>query len=246
MCSESPEFNIESIRLANELEIKKRELAVVEKRLDLDFQRQQGNRWFELKIAIASILFSTVVVLGILMVFYQIYTEKGSTPISGSYPLPNLVGVDGIACVGQVQSLAGLLEIENGTLLDEVLAPTGKGKVCTAKVFSVTSTRTIYRVFDSSKPYTKFGGWWSFTPPSGSRGEHRAANAICPEWSKLDRLVKCEIRPGTEVVVGTTQSAKCENDLVFSKTAENQVFVANNGKDGIFHVGACAEEPIWQ
>lgn len=83
------------------------------------------------------------------------------------------------------------------------------------------------------------------SPPSGSKEQYSAANAICPEWSHLDRLVKCEIRPGTEVVVGTTQSAKCENGLVISKTGENQVYVVNNSEVGISHIGACTEETIW-
>jgi hypothetical protein len=61
----------------------------------------------------------------------------------------------------------------------------------------------------------------------------------------LDRLVKCEIRPGTQIVIGTTQSATCQDGSTYPKTAENQVYVANNGKDGINHVGSCSEEGAW-
>jgi len=117
--------------------------------------------------------------------------------------------------------------------------------VCSAKVFSVIAPVVLYRVFDSSKPYTKFGGWWSLNRPAGSKEEYRAANAICQEWSPLDKLVSCEIRPGSQIVIGTTQSTICNDGSVYPKTAENQVFVANDARSGFVHVGACSEEMIW-
>lgn len=155
-------------------------------------------------------------------------------------------GVDGVPCVGSVVStVEGLIESSNPSLSVKAQMPTGKGGVCAAKVFAVTAPVVLYRVFDASKPYTKFGGWWSLKHPGNSRAEYRAENAICPEWSNLDRLVTCEIRPGTQVVLGTTQSALCADGSLFSKTAAIQVFVPNDGRAGIIHVGACAEEASW-
>ena len=159
---------------------------------------------------------------------------------------PGERGIDGIACAGSVaSSVEGLAESDNPPLLAKAQMQTGKGGVCSARVFAATAPVVLYRVFDASKPYTKFGGWWSLKRPGNSKAEYRAANAICPEWSNLDRVVSCEIRPGTQVVLGTTQSVACADGSVYSKTAETQVFVANDSRAGIIHVGACSEEASW-
>lgn len=158
----------------------------------------------------------------------------------------NNLGIDGEACVGSIQEpIAGLAETANAVLQSQAQLASGKGGTCTAKVFAVTAPVVLYRVFDSSKPYSKLGSWWSLSRPAGSREEYRADYGICPEWSNLDRLVACELRPGSEVVVGTTQSATCADGSVLPKTKETQVFVANDGKIGIYHVGACSEESVW-
>ena len=159
---------------------------------------------------------------------------------------PGEHGIDGIACVGSVAgSVDGLSESGNPTLVAKARMTSGKGGVCAAKVFAATKPVVLYRVFDSSKPYTKYGSWWSLNPPGSSRAEYRAANAICPEWSKLDRVVSCEVRPGTQVVLGTTQSAECADGSAYGKTSQTQVLVANDGKAGIIHMGTCAEEASW-
>jgi hypothetical protein len=155
-------------------------------------------------------------------------------------------GIDGAACVGRTpDSLPALAESANATLLAQVRLATNQGGVCAARVFVVTDPVRLYRVFDSAHPHSKFGGWWSLTPPEGSREAYRATFAICPEWSPLDRVVSCEVRPGSVVVVGTTQSAICQDGKVLPKSASLQVFVANDGRAGIVHVGACSEERPW-
>lgn len=155
-------------------------------------------------------------------------------------------GIDGVTCVGSVaSSIEGLSEAANASLLSKAQMQTGKGGVCSAKVFSATAPVVLYRVFDAGRPHTKFGGWWSLRHPGHSKLQYRAANAICPEWSPLDRLVSCEVRPGTQIVLGTTQSAECADGSTYAKTAETPVFVANDGRAGIIHVGACSEEATW-
>lgn len=155
-------------------------------------------------------------------------------------------GIDGVMCVGSINSSTpGIFESINPVLLSTAQMPTDKGGVCAAKVFAATAPVVLYRVFDSSKPYTKYGGWWSLKHPGSSKAQYRVANAICPEWSNLDRLVSCEIRPGTQVVLGTTQSAQCADGSVYPKTSETQVFVPNDGRVGIIHVGNCADEASW-
>jgi hypothetical protein len=164
---------------------------------------------------------------------------------SGTKPSAQ-VGIDGGACVGTtVESVPGLTATTNAALQSQAQLATGKGGTCTAKTFSVTAPVVLYRVFDSSNAHSKFGSWWALTRPTGPKDAYRTAYGICPEWSNLDRMVSCEIRPGSEVVIGTTQSATCADGSVLPKTASNQVFVPNNGKAGITHVGACTDEVVW-
>lgn len=155
-------------------------------------------------------------------------------------------GIDGEACVGSIEGMNPALETSsNATLLGKAQQPSGKGGTCAAKVVSVNSPVVLYRVFDASKPYSKFGSWWALDTPTGPKDSYRAAFAICPEWSNLDRVVSCEVRPGTQLVIGTTQSATCADGSVLPKTKEIQVFVPNDGKVGINHVGACSAETAW-
>ena len=155
-------------------------------------------------------------------------------------------GIDGEACTGSVAITdPGLLETANPFLLTRAKLQKGKGGVCSAKVYAAVAPVVLYRVFDASKPHSKFGSWWSLKAPSGSKADYRAANAICKEWSALDRVISCEVRPGTQVVIGTTQSAECSDGSTYPQTAVNQVFVANDVKVGIVHVGACREENDW-
>lgn len=155
-------------------------------------------------------------------------------------------GIDGVSCVGNViSSVNGLAESVNPALLAKARMQTGKGGVCAAKVFAAIAPVVLYRVFDGNKPYTKFGSWWSLQHPGSSKDAYREANAICPEWSKLDRVVACEVRPGTQIVLGTTQSAQCRDGTLYAKTAAIQVFVANDSRAGIIHIGHCSKEQNW-
>ena len=156
------------------------------------------------------------------------------------------VGIDGQVCEGRVpDALPGLVPSDNPALLRQAQLASGKGGTCTARVFAVQEPVVLYRVFDSTVPYSRFGGWWSASPPTGTPDSYRQAFAICPAWSRLDRVISCQIHPGTQVVVGTTQSVACGDGQVFPKTAEIQVFVPNNGEKGIFHTGACSPPAVW-
>lgn len=156
------------------------------------------------------------------------------------------LGIDGIACVGAITAQpAGLIETTNLTLQKKAQFASEKGGLCSAKVFLVTSPIPIYRVYDATQAHTKFGEWWTFKPPSGAKESYRAANAICQEWSRLDRMLSCELKIGTEIVIGTTQSAVCKKDLALPKTAENQVFVPKNTSMNHVHIEKCEEADIW-
>ena len=174
--------------------------------------------------------------------------------ISGCAQLPaNLAtvakdesGIDGLPCVGTIESVApGLVEFGNAPLLAQAQRPSGGGFLCAAKSFAVTQPVRVYRLIDSKQPYSKLGGFWSFDRPTGTREDYRAQFAICKQWSQLDRLIACDVRPGTVIVVGTTQSADCGEGFIYGKTAANQVFVANDGLAGIVHTGACIDQGAW-
>lgn len=170
-------------------------------------------------------------------------TVSGCATVGGR---GDAVGIDGEACAGHLpEAMAGLVPADNPALLQQAQLASGKGGTCAAKVYSVQAPMVLYRVFDSSAPFSRLGKWWSAVRPTGTVEGYRAAFAICPQWSQLDRLVSCEVRPGTQVVIGTTQSVTCPDGSVFPKTAEPQVFVPNNGLDGIVHVGACKNEGTW-
>ena len=103
----------------------------------------------------------------------------------------------------------------------------------------------LYRLIDTAQPYSKLRGFWSIDRPTGTRDDYRTRFAICKQWSQLDRLIACDVRPGILIVVGTTQNANCGQDFSYGKTAANQVFVANDGLAGIVHTGGCVDQGAW-
>lgn len=155
-------------------------------------------------------------------------------------------GIDGEHCVGNLPAnVDGLHPVENNVLLAKAQYQSGKGGVCSARSFSVVAPVNVYRVYDAANPKSAFGGWWAMTQPAGPRDDYRAKNAICPEWSKLDRLVACKVKVGAEIVLGTTQSVTCGDGTVYPKTAEIQVFVPNDQRNGVLYVEDCEEKGNW-
>jgi len=156
-----------------------------------------------------------------------------------------LSGIDGIACVGQVNPPpAGLVAADDDTLLKTVLGSSGKGMLCAGRVYQATQPVTVYRVWDAAKGYTLHGGWWSFNKPQGPRDRYQVENDICPEWSALDRMSSCSIKVGAKIVVGPGQSATCEHDTL-PKSAANQVFIPNDSRNNVLFVEDCSEVTLW-
>lgn len=173
--------------------------------------------------------------------------EEEEQVVEGPAPdAPAILGVDGVACVGELDEVPeGLSEIEDAALMGQALAASEKGGVCTAEVFVAQQTVRVYRVWDSSKDYSKLGRWWAFERPEGPREEYREDYAICPTWSALDRLVACDLKVGAKVVIGTTQSAKCDDGSILEKTDAIQVYIPNDTRINEVHVENCAEEGAW-
>jgi hypothetical protein len=160
-----------------------------------------------------------------------------------------LMGMDGVACVGELMATPqGFEELDEGdgaALLAQSIAPSGKGGLCAGEVFLTKESIKVYRVWNSSKEYTRLGRWWSLERPEGTRDEYRRAYAICRSWSALDRLVSCTIKPNTSVVIGVTQSATCEEPGEYDKTGAQQVYVPNDAAAGAVFVEDCVDEGEW-
>ncbi|OOG43915.1 hypothetical protein B0B52_08380 [Polaromonas sp. A23] len=155
------------------------------------------------------------------------------------------VGVDGVACVGTVaDSLAQAIDTTDTASLNEARAASGKGGVCAGKAFVVQQPIKVYRVFDSSRSSSAFGRWWSLDKPAGAKEKYRQDFAICNAWSALDRLTSCEIKPGSTLVIGTTQSVVCEEGT-YPKSANLQVYLQNDAPANKLVVENCRDEGAW-
>lgn len=173
--------------------------------------------------------------------------KKGGGPAAPhSSPGFELKPLDSAPCVGSVVSPPkGLKEVKDATFqATPPLDKTDAGKLCKAKVFEVVSPVTVWRVWNKSKAYTEKGQWWSFSRPKGPVSQYRHDNEICPEWSDLDMLTSCKLKVGARIAVGPGQSAKCLS-VTYPKSAVNQVFVPNDGRKGVFHVGNCSKATAW-
>ncbi|WP_446810705.1 hypothetical protein ACH50O_03750 [Methylomonas sp. 2BW1-5-20] len=160
---------------------------------------------------------------------------------------PDLAGsAANSACAGDViQPPAGLVEVIDTELRHAAEGQPGKGKLCKAKVFMAQMPVAVYRVWDSSRAYSVYGSWWSLAYPAGSRESYQKAEAICPEWSALDRVTVCNIKVGARVVIGPGQSMDCANDLSYKPSPENQVYIPNDSRNNQVFVENCSAGAPW-
>lgn len=153
-------------------------------------------------------------------------------------------------CAGTVQPPPpGFTEVNDPDLLAKAIGAPEQGKLCTGKVYQLDSQAdklvVVYRVWDASRPYTSVGSWWSFDSPQGPRDAYRAQNEICPDWSALNKVSMCTIKPGSKIVVGPGQSAKCSADLTYPTSPANQVFIPNDTRNNMVYVENCTEGEDW-
>lgn len=130
-------------------------------------------------------------------------------------------------CIGEIIPPAGLVPVEDNALLSRSLGRPQEGGLCHAKAYKVVEGQnlTVYRAYNSTNPHSRIGNWWSFHLPQGAVSTYRRDNAICYEFSPLDRLVRCKLKPGTELVIGTGQSVKCSQYLSYPPSPTNQVYL---------------------
>ena len=117
--------------------------------------------------------------------------------------------------------------IEDKPLLEVALGNPNEGKLCQGQVYiSKAYTQVaVFRAWNSTNPKSEFGKWWAFHPPTGKISEYRKAYEICYQWSPLDKLVSCTLKPGVKVVVGTGQSAVCSAYLTYPVSDKQQLFL---------------------
>jgi hypothetical protein len=152
-----------------------------------------------------------------------------------------------IACAGHVEPIDGLSVTTDPSLVNQASGGPGRGALCTGEAFVATKPVTVYRVWDKSKGYTQLGRWWSFDKPAGPRDAYRGANAICPEWSPLDVVSECRLKPGSHVVVGPGQSVQCQSTS-YPASPTNQVYVPNDARDPeskALYVEGCTPGSPW-
>ncbi len=110
-------------------------------------------------------------------------------------------------------------------LLTNALGKPAHGKLCQGQVFTVNAPATLYRAWNSTNPNSRLGSWWAMDAPTGAVAQYRKNYKICYQWSALDQLVQCQLQPGTQVVIGTGQSAECSQYLSYPASASLQVYI---------------------
>ncbi len=123
--------------------------------------------------------------------------------------------------------------IEDTPLLNQALGAADEGKLCQGKVYkSKPGTQlTVYRAWNSTNLKSQFGNWWAFEKPEGIIAVYRSAYEICYQWSPLDKLESCTLKPETKIVVGTGQSAKCSEFLTYPSSDTQQIFIDDPRND---------------
>lgn len=134
-------------------------------------------------------------------------------------------------CLGSTDlpaSLAGQFEpIDDEQLLSRALGAPLEGKLCQGQVYKskAGSRVTLYRAWNSTNPHSQFGKWWAFHKPAGRVSAYRSDYEICYQWSPLDKLMQCTLKPDTPVVVGTGQSAECSEYLTYPASEKQQIYI---------------------
>ena len=142
-----------------------------------------------------------------------------------TYSEPTCVGTTALPA-----SLANQFEaVTDPELLAKAIGQENRGMLCEGQVYQAKADAKVvlFRAWNSTNPKSQLGNWWAFDQPMGKVAEYRKDYAICYQWTPLDMLVQCTLKPGTRVVVGTGQSIQCSPYLSYPVSATQQVFVDN-------------------
>lgn len=140
------------------------------------------------------------------------------------------------ACIGTTALpdvyIGKFVPVVDEDLLSRALGAPTEGKLCQGQVYEAvgdeeTQGVTVYRAWNSTNPSSQLGQWWASSEPAGLSAQYRAAYEICYQWSPLDKMSTCTLRPGTKVVIGNGQSARCSQYLTYPVSAEQQIYIEN-------------------
>ncbi|GEM_PF-365541 len=154
-------------------------------------------------------------------------------------------------CIGNndlpVEYAGAFEETVDDPLLSRAIGNTNKGSLCQAKVYVSKSEVKIplYRAWNSTNPNSRLGKWWAFNLPDGKIAQYRSDYEICYQFSPLDKLTQCTLKPNTKVVIGTGQSMTCDAYLTYPVSASKQIYLEIDPKsasvsdckdyDGVFN-----------
>jgi hypothetical protein len=136
-----------------------------------------------------------------------------------------------VACKGNTTLPSSLKTLfkptSNPALLKEAIGQPGSGGLCEGQVYEAVGSFSAYRLFNSfDAQRSKAGHWWTFEKPAGTYAKYRKDYNICPEWSPLDDIEKCEFTSGTQIVLGPGQSATCKYCLVLGVSPSQQIYLS--------------------
>ena len=155
--------------------------------------------------------------------------EPGFTPAVSSSAEPPAVHTAADGCIGAntlpAQVASAFVEVQDAALLAQAVQPPTKGGLCQAKVYQSTAPVMIYRAWNSTNPGSRIGSWWAFEKASGSVSQYRRDYEICTQYSPLDSLTQCKLKTGSVIVVGTGQSAQCDQYLTYPTSASLQIYM---------------------
>lgn len=169
---------------------------------------------------------SIVLLAGLLAACVQSYGKLAEPRIAAaSVPEPSA------SCVGTTAlppAVAGSFEaVDDPALLTKSLGTENKGSLCQGQAYRSKAGAQVllYRAWNSTNPGSQLGHWWAFDRPEGSVAAYRKNYEICYQWSPLDALVQCSLKPGTKLIVGNGQSAQCSAYLAYPASATQQVYI---------------------
>lgn len=143
----------------------------------------------------------------------------------------NLINLADFKCPGNTElpeEFTGFFEpIEDEILLESSIDMSMKGKLCQGKVYRAKKDVDIpiYSAWNSTNPNSRFGQWWSFKRPEGKISQYRNDFESCYQFSPLDKLTSCNIKEGAKLVVGTGQSVKCSENVIYTTSANQKIYI---------------------
>ncbi|MDO6705502.1 hypothetical protein [Photobacterium sp. 1_MG-2023] len=177
----------------------------------------------------ANLSFTTVIFATLSLTACTSTMESTNTQASAAQATQTILNTS--QCIGTTQPPAAwaskLVAVDDPALLTNAIGEPNKGKLCQGQVYEVKAGEalTIYRAWNSTNPNSQFGAWWATSQPNGKVAQYREGYEICYQWSPLDKMTRCELSPGSKLVIGNGQSAQCSEWLTYPVSAEQQLYL---------------------